>query len=204
MFQRLLASIYLKAQREYSKNEIKKLINRGLLEVGSYTYGINHLKIYQSKGSESKVIIGKYCSLAPKINIITGGIHPINWVSTFPFRARLNMDGKFEDGMPYTKGNIEIGNDVWIGTNVTILSGIKIGNGAVIAAGAVVSKDVSPYAIIGGNPAKLIKYRFHEDQINLLMKIQWWNWDNAKILKHVPLLSSNNIEDFLISCREHN
>src|SRR5690606_7035373 len=102
-------------------------------------------------GSESKVKIGKYCSIGPNVQLITGGIHPVNRISTYPFRIKFDIPGKYRDGMPYSKGDIEIGNDVWIGSNVTILSGIMVSDGAVLAAGSMVTKNVPPYAIVGGN-----------------------------------------------------
>ncbi|MEZ8122597.1 CatB-related O-acetyltransferase [Vibrio splendidus] len=90
---------------------------------------------------------------------------------------------------------IVIGNDVWMGANVILLPGIVIGDGAVIAAGAVVSKDVPPYAIVGGVPAKIIKHRFSDDIIEGLLDTQWWNWDDAKIKSHIPYM--NTPEQFL-------
>ena len=127
--------------------------------------------------------IGKFCSIGP--NLVCGyGIHPINGISTSPcFYSTLK-----QNGMSYTTENkfterkeIKIGNDVFIGMNVTILDGVTIGDGAVIAAGAVVTKDVKPYSVVGGVPAKHIKYRFEQDKIEKLLKIQWWDWDDEKL-----------------------
>lgn len=92
--------------------------------------------------------------------------------------------------MPYTKGTIEIGNDVWIGTSAVILSGVKIGHGAVVAAGSLVTKNIPPYAIVGGNPAKIIKYRFNEDKIKELLEMNWWDWSEEKIKNNIEILSS--------------
>lgn len=97
-----------------------------------------------------------------------------------------------DKGQSATKGNVEIGNDVWIGFRITILSGVKIADGAVVAACSVVTKDIGPYEIWGGNPARFIKKRFHENEIHRLLKIQWWNWDVEKIEKNIPLLCSTN------------
>jgi acetyltransferase-like isoleucine patch superfamily enzyme len=182
--------------------KIKNLLIEGRLIVGDYTYGLNNLSIQNYKGSEANVIIGKYCSLAPNITIITGGIHPVNWVSTYPFRAKFDLEGKFEDGMPYSKGDIIIGNDVWIGTGVTILSGVNIGDGAVIAAGSLIIKDVPPYAIAGGNPAKIIRYRFSEVQIEKLLTIKWWDWDQKRIIKNISIFCSKDINEFIDSLNE--
>lgn len=179
--------------------ELEKLMKSGFLSIGENTYQWQSIKIDVYAGSEAKVKIGKYCSISKNIRLITGGIHPTNWVSTFPIRNHFNLPGKFEDGMPSTNGDIIIGNDVWIGTGVTILSGVNVGNGAVIATGAVVTKDVPDYAIVGGVPARLIKYRFAQDQITSLQKMEWWNWSEEKIKKNVHLLSSEKIEEFIVA-----
>ena len=103
------------------------------------------------------------------------------------------------DGKNYpTKGNTEIGNDVWIGFNSTIMPGIKIGDGAIIATNSTVTKNVEPYTIVGGNPAKEIKKRFTKEQIEKLLEIKWWNWEIEKITKNVENLTSENIESLKI------
>jgi serine acetyltransferase len=103
----------------------------------------------------------------------------------------------FEMGHPSCKGDITIENDVWIGAKSTIMSGVKIGNGAVIGATATVTKDVPPYAIVVGNPGKIVKYRFTEKQIDLLLQISWWNWDEEKIKKEFKTLWSSDINEFI-------
>ena len=202
IFRKIILTLINKFVKFHQRENINRLINNNKLIIGSHSYGINNLNIHTYKGSESSIIIGKYCSLASDITIITGGIHPVDWVSTFPFRAKFDLEGKFEDGMPYTKGDIIIGNDVWIGTRVTILSGVTIGHGAVIAAGAMISKDVEPYAVVGGVPGKIIRFRFNEKQINLLLEIKWWDWTHERVIKNISLLSSNNISDFIKSSNE--
>lgn len=183
----------------YKSNRIKldELIKKGYLQIGDYTYQWQGLLIDIYEGSEAHVVIGKYCSISKNVRIITGGIHPTNWVSTYPLRKQFSFPGKHTDGIPYTKGDIVIGNDVWIGTGATILSGVKIGDGAVIATCAVVTKDIPDYAIAGGVPARVIKYRFSNEQINRLKKIQWWNWEKERIMKNIELLSSSNIKEFI-------
>ncbi len=173
-------------------------IKKDLIIVGRHTYGASKIRLDHYKGSEVLVKIGSFTSIAPEVRIITGGIHPSNWVSLFPMRIAFALPKAYEDGTPYTKGPIEIGNDVWIGTSVIITSGVNIGDGVLILPGSVVSKNIPPYAIAGGVPAKVINYRFDEKTINSLLKIQWWNWDDKKIMEEVPLLSSTNISDFLI------
>jgi len=156
-------------------------MDNGMLLVGKHSYGLENLTIDVYKGSEAKVIIGKYCSIAPDVRLITGGIHPTDRISLFPFQAKWNLENKFKDGFPYAKGNIEIGHDVWICTGVTILSGVTVGHGAVLAAGCVVTKNVPPYAVVAGNPAKILRYRFSEDKITNLMENPWWDWSEEKI-----------------------
>ena len=176
---------------------LKYLINNKRLFIGEYTYQWQSLIIDEYVGSEAKVSIGKFCSIAKNVRIITGGIHPTDWISTYPFRNQFNLPGKTRDGMPKTNGDIIVGHDVWIGTGVTILSGVKIGNGAVVATGAVVTKDIPAYAIVGGVPAKVIKYRFTPNQIKDLEMINWYDWHIEKIKDNIHLLSSNSIEEFI-------
>lgn len=175
----------------------ERLSKAGRLSVGKKSYGVHGLHIDTYPGNDDKVVIGSYCSIGGSVRIILGGIHPTDWVSTFPFRVAFDMDGKFHDGMPASKGDVVIGNDVWIGTAVTILSGVNIGDGAVLCANAVITKDVPAYAIVAGIPARLVRYRFTPEQIVELERIQWWNWDDGKLKNNVRLLSSPDITSFL-------
>jgi serine acetyltransferase len=102
-----------------------------------------------------------------------------------------------EMGHPSCKGDITVGSDVWIGAKSTIMSGVKIGDGAIVAAGALVTKDVEPYSIVGGNPARLLKYRFDKSQIEELLKIEWWLWDESKIKEEAMILWSSDINYFI-------
>ena len=184
---------FLIRQRRYYR--YKRNIREGYLQIGEHSYGMPEVQVY--KGSEAKVTIGKYCSIAPDVTFITGGIHPVDWVSTFPFRARWGLPGGEKDGMPATKGDIVVGNDVWIGTHTIVLSGVKIGHGAVICSGSVVSKDIQPYCVAGGVPAKTIKKRFSDDEIGRLLELKWWDCGRAEILEDLSLLSSPNLRGFL-------
>ncbi|AFL85071.1 acetyltransferase (isoleucine patch superfamily) [Belliella baltica DSM 15883] len=161
-------------------------------EIGSYTYG-HPLVLDWNEGTTLK--IGKFCSIADDVKIFLGGNHRIDWVSTYPFNI-LNSDfpsAKKNIGHPATKGDVVIGNDVWIGRGVTILSGCKIGDGAVIAAESVITKSINPYEIHAGNPSKLIRKRFSDDEIEFLLKFQWWNLPITEINNIVFLLQSGNI-----------
>jgi acetyltransferase-like isoleucine patch superfamily enzyme len=155
---------------------------------------------FGSENSLDKVKVGRYCSIASGLKIITGN-HPIeNNVSTHPafFLKKYKNFNKLKlvyvDRDKYSDNNLAdrewnaiIGNDVWIGANVTILQGIEIGDGAVIGAGALVTKNVEPYSIVGGIPAKLIRKRFTQENIEFLLNLEWWNRDESWIKKHAEL-----------------
>jgi virginiamycin A acetyltransferase len=139
--------------------------------------------------------IGKFCSIAENLQFIMRGSHMMNWVTTYPFQVVWDMNVPLHDLPPHSP--ITIGNDVWIASSVKIKQGVSIGDGAVLATECFVTKDVPPYAVVGGNPAKIIKYRFTEDQIKNLLEIKWWDWDDKEIKKIVPLLVSDNIDKFI-------
>ena len=181
----------------FMKNDmvLERLKSQGLLEVGKHTYGEIVVDTYE--GSESKITIGKYCSISRDVRFINGGIHPIGWVSLYPFRIRWQMEGALQDGMPTTKGPIKVMNDVWIGTGSTVLSGVTIGNGAIIMAGSIVTKDVPAFTIVGGIPAKPVKKRFSDEAIQALEKIKWWDWSEEKVKKNVELLSATDLTKFI-------
>jgi virginiamycin A acetyltransferase len=164
--------------------------------VGKYTYGAPIVKDWH-QGTTLK--IGNFCSIAENVTILLGGNHPIDWVSSFPFGAIFEeFKGRYyEHPETMSKGDVIIGNDVWIGINATILSGVTIGDGAIIAANAVVTKNVEPYAIVGGNPAKILKKRFSDESISKLLAIKWWNWEIDKIEENLDLIVSDKIELFV-------
>ncbi len=126
-----------------------------------------------------------------------GGNHRTDFITTFPFghifQSIFPHDGA---GHPATKGDVNIGNDVWIGRGARIMSGVTIGNGAVVASGAYVTKDVPDYAIVAGNPGVVKRYRFGAFQIEKLLRIQWWNWPVERINENMKLLCSSNLSDF--------
>lgn len=164
------------------------------VSVGRYTYGNPEFYLWTA---EERISIGHFCSIADNVKIFAGGEHRTDWVTTFPLRIAFSLEGANEDGIPATKGTTCIGSDVWIGNGAVILSGVTIGHGAVIGNSSVVVKDVPDYAIVGGNPAKILKYRFPEKMIEKLLKIEWWTWDIKKIISNVACLSSDNIEEFV-------
>ena len=161
------------------------------ITVGRYTYGGPRLITH---ADSDRISIGSFCSIAENVAIFGGGEHRTDWITTYPLRIAFDLPGAWKDGHPATKGETRIGNDVWIGYGALILSGIAIGDGAVIAAGSVVTKDVPPYGIVGGNPAKLIKHRFESGKVEELLRIKWWDWPLEKIIANVHILCSSDID----------
>ena len=164
------------------------------ISIGRFTYGGPVFKIW---AQEEAIEIGSYCSIADNVTIFGGGEHNPDWVTTFPLRIAYGDPLASKDGHPANKGKTRIGNDVWIGYGATILSGVTIHDGAVIGACSLVAKDVPAYTIVGGNSARIIRYWFTEEQIEELLKIQWWNWPHSRILKFISLLSSSDIDGFI-------
>lgn len=183
---------------------LKNIIKNPNIIVGDYTYYDDFESVdnfeknvkYHFDFVGDKLIIGKFCMIASGVRfIMNGGNHMTESISAYPFAIFGKDWSNAMDGKSYpTKGYTIIGNDVWIGHNSTIMPGIKIGDGAIIAANSIVVKDVEPYTIVGGNPSKVIKKRFSDEVINLLLAIQWWNWDIEKITQNVQLLTSNDFE----------
>jgi virginiamycin A acetyltransferase len=146
-----------------------------------------------------QLIIGKFCMIASNVKFIMNGAnHLTDSLSTYPFEIFGNGWENAMKGKSYPrKGDINIGNDVWIGYNATIMAGVTIGDGAIIATNSTVIKDVEPYSIVGGNPAKEIKKRFSKEVILKLLELQWWNWEIEKITKNIQNLSDSEIEKII-------
>jgi acetyltransferase-like isoleucine patch superfamily enzyme len=178
--------------------------NNSPVSVGRFSYGLENLKIYQW-GEGAGLNIGSFCSLGKNIQIFLGGHHRIDWITTFPFGHIFTeyLGGREIKGHPMTKGDVTIGHDVWIGYGVTIMSGITIGNGAVIATNSHVTKDVNAYEIVGGNPAKHIKFRFSSEIIALLLQLNWWNLPLDTIRDIAPQLSCSPTETTLQNLIRH-
>jgi acetyltransferase-like isoleucine patch superfamily enzyme len=141
----------------------------------------------------SNVIIGKYCAIARNVTMDCGFNHNTKFVSTYPFNALVPGLGHLK-GHPVTKGDIVIGNDVWIGEESMVMSGVTIGDGAVIGARAVVTKNVDPYAIVAGVPAKFIRCRFPKEVVQKFLQLKWWDWPDEKIFERAPLLMSEDYQ----------
>lgn len=165
-------------RNSHNETYLKEMANNQLIEVGRGTYGLIDVQMFSDK---YKLRIGNYCSIGPNVMFVLSSEHPLNHISTFPFKVKC-LHQEYE---ATSKGDIVIDDDVWIGCNVTIMSGVHIGQGAVIAAGAIVTKNVPPYAIVAGNPARVIRYRFAEDIIEELMKIDYGKIDKKFVEDHL-------------------
>lgn len=144
-----------------------------------------------------KLIIGSYCSIGTGASFIMCGNqgHRYDWISSFPFFYMSEVEGfKNSKDAFQLAGDTVIGNDVWIGTEAMIMPGIKIGDGAVIGSRALITKDVEPFTIVGGNPAKPIKKRFRDHHIELLLEMKWWDWDESILKDAIPIICSADIE----------
>lgn len=181
---------------------ISNLPKRHNVEIGAYTYYsdqknspeafYDHIEHHYDFLGD-KLIIGKFCAIAEGITFIMNGAnHAMHGFTTYPF---FIFAGGWEKTAPAVaalpfKGDTIVGNDVWIGQNATIMPGVKIGDGAIISANATVVKDVPPYTIVGGNPARELKKRFDDETIAGLLELQWWNWDAEKIFRHIEILAA--------------
>ncbi len=184
---------------------LKHFIKASNIHIGDYTYfddrrhGPENFEtynvLYNYDFSKVKLVMGKFCAIAAETKFIMTGDHKLDAVSTFPFPIfQHGWETVYDVAALPVKGDIIIGNDVWLGYDSMIKNGVTIGDGAIVAARAVVVKDVPPYAIVAGNPAKVVKFRFDELTIAKLLKIAWWNWDIEKINRHLALICSLDIE----------
>ena len=183
---------------------LKNIITNPNIIVGDYTYYDDFETVenfeknvkYLFDFTGDKLIIGKFCMIASDVTFIMNGANHLNdAISTYPFAVFGDAWSNAMEGKEYPyKGDTLIGNDVWIGYGATIMPGVTIGDGAIIATKSVVTKNVAPYSIVGGNPAKEIRKRFSEAEIKELLEIKWWNWPIEKITEHVQDLTGNDIE----------
>ncbi len=184
---------------------LKNHITRKNIVVGDYTYyddpaGVANFEanvLYHFDFVGDKLIIGKFCAVATGVQFIMNGAnHNIAGLSSFPFAI---FGGAWQQNMPAgfsfpTRGDTVVGNDVWLGYGSLIMPGVKIGDGSIIASRAVVTKDVPPYTLVGGHPARVIRQRFDEMTIAALLEIRWWDWDAAKITRNLPAICGTDIE----------
>jgi acetyltransferase-like isoleucine patch superfamily enzyme len=158
-------------------------------EVGRGTYGKPKIRRF---GAPTTLKVGCFCSIATKVQIFLSGNHRTDWITTYPF-SLFRESAKHIGGHPASRGDVIIDHDVWIGHAALILSGVHIANGAVIGASAVVTRDVPAYSIVAGNPAKVVRMRFSENEISILQSIEWWNWDDSKLDSAMPYLLDGDV-----------
>ncbi|MDR1475893.1 MAG: CatB-related O-acetyltransferase [Holosporales bacterium] len=187
---------------------VKPLIKNKNITVGDFTYfsdidfekHITHFYDFYN----DKLIIGKFCQIASGVEFVMNGAnHQMNCISTFPFYIFEH----WEEGIPQLnempiKGNTVIGNDVWIGQNATILPGVNIGDGVIIGMNSVVGRDIPPYTVIIGNPARVIRKRFDDELIELLLEWKWWDLPIVEIKRLIPLLHNSNLKNVKKEIRE--
>ena len=180
---------------------VKPTITNPNIIVGDFTYIAdsefeNHVT-HHYEWNDDKLIIGKFCQIAAGVEFVMNGAnHQMNAVSTFPFYTLegWNMNPPMPFDLPL-KGDTVIGNDVWIGQNAVILPGVHIGDGAIIGANSIVSSDVAPYTIMVGNPARILRKRFDDELIDLLLKLKWWDRSIEEIDSLIPILTCSNLEN---------
>ncbi len=183
---------------------LKNVVKHPQIIVGDYTYYDDFEDVHNFEKNVKylfdfvgdKLIIGKFCMIASNVTFIMNGAnHLSNAISAYPFAVFGHGWEHAMEGKSYpSKGDTIIGNDVWIGYNATIMPGINIGDGAIIASNATVTKDVPPYTIVGGNPAKQIRKRFGEEKISELLQVRWWDWPIERITRNVQHLTGDQLE----------
>lgn len=156
----------------------QRLRDEGVLSVGEGTYGVEALSLPEYRLPDGtwlggRLVIGAYCSIGPA-EVVLGGNHRTEHVGQYPFASMLGVGERRDDSS--TRGDVRIGSDVWVGGGATILSGVTIGDGAVVGARAVVSRDVRPYAVVVGNPAREVRRRFDDATVERLLALRWWDW----------------------------
>ena len=161
-------------------------------EIGTGSYGLPDVHDWHEG---STLCIGAYTSIADDVHIFLGGQHRTDWISSYPFPAFLE-EAKHIQSYGGSRGDVTIGNDVWLASGCTILSGVTVGDGAVVAARAVVARDVAPYSIVAGNPARHIRFRFDQATREALLAVAWWSWPESEVRQVVHLLCSDDLSEF--------
>jgi acetyltransferase-like isoleucine patch superfamily enzyme len=177
----------------------REAVAAGWATVGQGTYG--RFTVNVGPGDRAHLTIGAYTSIAEGVEFVLGGNHRPDWVSTYPFRVRFDLPGAYDDGHPRPEADMRIGSDVWLGRDAMVAPGVAVGDGAVVGARAIVTRDVRPYAIVVGAPAREIRRRFDDERVEALLRIRWWTWPEAEIRDCVHLLSSGDVDAFIAGQR---
>ena len=166
----------------------------GQVVVGPYTYGRPKVRFAETG---ERLTIGRYGSIADGVEILLGGNHRLEWATTYPFPALPGLwpEASRLDGSHTARGGVHIGHDVWLGSQCLVMSGVTIGHGAVVAARAVVTRDVPPYTIVAGNPARPIRTRLPQPQVEALLESHWWLLPEVEVRRLMPLLMSDRINE---------
>ncbi|WP_119458678.1 CatB-related O-acetyltransferase [Rhodospirillaceae bacterium SYSU D60014] len=185
---------------------VKNLTDLPNIQIGDFTYyddpegpeAFRRNILYHYEFTGDRLKIGKFCAMATGTKfIMNGGNHRMDGITTFPFPIfgpdwRNRFEGEFNFRR---RGDTTVGNDVWIGYDSLVLPGVTVGDGAIIGARSVVAGDVPPYAIVAGNPARVVRMRFDEKRIARLLELRWWDWDVGEITRHISILSAGRVED---------
>jgi len=172
----------------------------GQIIAGPYTYGRPKVRFPESG---ARLVIGRYGSIADGVEILLGGNHRLDWATTYPFPALPGLwpEAAGRTDHDTTRGDVVVGHDVWLASQCMVMSGVTIGHGAVVAARAVVARDVPPYAIVAGNPARVVRLRFDEATVAALLESRWWDRPREALAPLLPLLMSQRTGEFLAALR---
>ncbi|RDZ27765.1 CatB-related O-acetyltransferase [Lysobacter silvisoli] len=184
---------------------IRNTIDNPQIQVGEYTYyddpedseGFERNVLYLFPFIGDKLVIGRYCAIARGATFVMNGAnHRMSGFSTYPFNIFGNGWERITplpEELPY-KGDTVVGNDVWIGYQAMLMPGVRVGDGAIVAARSVVASDVPPYAVVAGNPARVLRMRYDEEQVRRLQRIAWWDWDADKVSRHLELIVGGDLD----------
>jgi len=185
---------------DQTRLHLARMAERYGFDIGEFSRGCPKVRFPESG---RKLTIGRYCSISDKVEILLGGNHRADWGTTYPFSALPGLWPLAPRTQDYhaSRGDVTIGHDVFLGSGAIVLSGVTIGHGAVVAAHAVVARDVPPYAVVGGNPARILRYRFDEATIQAMLDAGWWELPREKIATLIPLLQSDRIRELIAAVR---
>lgn len=180
--------------------QMRRLVKAGRMVYGDYSIGVPTIKAYAY--DPSKLSIGRFSSLSETSVVMIGGEHAVDRITTFPHRIQWGLPGAGEDGIPVQRGDTVIGSDVWLCQRSFVRGGVTIGHGAIVGAGTIVTRDVPAFAIVAGNPARIVRYRYSEEEIAALLEIRWWDWSRAEVLEAVPHLQDRSVAAFIEYARK--